>query len=239
MTTPHSSALRVLATLGLLAVPLAILVGTVQVFRGWSSRGTPTSSPSTGLSGDLRIPEVSIERLRETVTRLSSVESRVTGYPGAEAAARYIEGEFRRLGMQDVRLEPFPVTVPVDRGASLTLVEGGETIPLRCVWPNLVRTPTTSGVRGRLIYAGRGEFTDFDGQDVAGSVVLMDFNSGDRWINAGILGAKAVVFIAPDSTTTGEAEGKFAEAPVTMPRFYVGKEEGQRLIALVEGGVAR
>ncbi|MBI2950497.1 hypothetical protein HYY27_00310, partial [bacterium] len=233
MTSSHP--FRILSTLALVAALVAVLVGLVHLFRWWSS-GPPSSASPVAASGAVPLPEVSEERLRQTVHRLSSVESRVTGYPGADEAARYIESEFRRLGMRDVRAEAFPVTVPVDRGASLTLVESGEAIPLRCVWPNLVRTPTTPGIRGRLIYAADGEFTDFDGKDVSGSVVLMDFNSGDRWINAGILGAKAVVFIAPDSTTTGEAEGKFAEVPVTMPRFYVEREAGERLRKLAASG---
>ena len=236
MTSSLSTTLRVLFTFVLVAVLVAAMVGLVEFFRGLSSIGSGKQDKEISTEG-VFLPEVSVDRMRSTVARLSSVGSRVTGYPGAKASADFLESEFLRLGMQDVHQEAFPVTVPMDKGASLRFLESGEEIPLRCVWPNLVRTPTTPGVRGRLIYAGDGEFSDFDGQDVSGNVVLMDFNSGGRWVNAGILGASAVVFIAPESTTSGEAEDKFAEVPVSMPRFYVDREAGERLRGLAGEGL--
>ncbi len=235
--SPHIS-LRIFGRLGLVALLFCVLVLVVDFFRGLSTGiSSVPAEKSREIVEAVFLPDVSAERLRRTVSRLSSLESRVTGYAGATDAAHYLEREFRRLGMTDVRLEPFPVTVPMDHGASITILGIGEEIPLRCVWPNLIRTPTTLGVRGNLIYGGDGEFADFDGKDVRGNVVLMDFNSAGRWVNAGILGAGAVVFIAPDSTTTGEAEGKFAEVPVAMPRFYVGREDGDRLLGLSDRGM--
>ncbi|MDA0748324.1 MAG: M28 family peptidase, partial [bacterium] len=44
-----------------------------------------------------------------------------------------------------------------------------------------------------------------------------------------MLGAKAVVFIAPEATTTAEAEQKFFQVPLSVPRFWIGKEEGEEL----------
>ena len=235
MPTSQSHFPKILSTIVIGVVLFGVLVGLVHFFRSWTYR--PAEKKSAHIGVDVFLPEVSVDRLRSTVARLSSVGSRVTGYPGAKASADFLESEFRRLEMQDVHLEAFSVTVPVDKGASLRLLKSGEEIPLRCVWPNLVRTPTTLGVRGSLIYVGDGEFSGFDGHDVSGNVVLMDFNSGGRWINAGILGAGAVVFIAPKSTTTGQAEGKFAEVPVAMPRFYVDREAGERLRGLAGEGL--
>ncbi len=177
--TTSVSPLRVLSTFVLVAALVAAMFGLLEFFRGLSSIGSGKQDKEIS-TGGVFLPEVSVDRIRSTVARLSSVGSRVTGYPGAKASADFLESEFLRLGMQDVHQEPFQVTVPVDKGASLRLLESGEEIPLRCVWPNVVRTPTTPGVRGRLIYAGDGEFSDFDGHDVSGNVVLMDFNSGGR-----------------------------------------------------------
>ena len=171
MTTSLSTTLRVFFTFVLVAVLVAAMVGLVEFFRGLSSIGSGKQDKEISTEG-VFLPEVSVDRIRSTVGRLSSVGSRVTGYPGAKASADFLESEFLRLGMQDVHQEPFQVTVPMDKGASLLLLESGEEIPLRCVWPNVVRTPTTPGVRGRLIYAGDGEFSDFDGHDVSGNVVF-------------------------------------------------------------------
>ncbi len=38
--------------------------------------------------------------------------SRVTGYPGCDRAAKYIEDKFRELNLGEVSVEKFPVLVP-------------------------------------------------------------------------------------------------------------------------------
>ncbi len=62
-----------------------------------------------------------------------------------------------------------------------------------------------------------------------GSIVLIDFNSGTRWINAAMLGAKAAIFIEPETTIRGEAENKFLTVPANIPRFWISKEDAAEL----------
>jgi hypothetical protein len=96
------------------------------------------------------------------------------------------------------------------------------------MYPNGVAPSTTpqDGLKGRLIYAGVGSPRDYNGMDVNGSIVALDFNSGMNWITAADLGARAIVFLempgAPGQspTTRGEAERKFSALPVELPRFY-------------------
>ena len=66
-----------------------------------------------------------------------------------------------------------------------------------------------------------GRAADFNGQKIEGSVVALDFNCGMNWITAADLGAKAIVFLAPNGTDRGQAERKFALLPVEMPRYYI------------------
>ena len=66
-----------------------------------------------------------------------------------------------------------------------------------------------------------------------GSIVLADFNSGTKWINGSMLGAKAVIFIEPDVTMRGEAENKFLTVPANIPRFWIGKSDGEQLKRLI------
>ena len=66
-----------------------------------------------------------------------------------------------------------------------------------------------------------------------GSIVLVDFNSGTRWINAAMLGARAAIFIEPETTIRGEAENKFLTVPANIPRFWISKEDAEQLKAMM------
>lgn len=171
--------------------------------------------------------------LAQTIRELSTHGSRVVGYEGERFAADYVEKEFTQLfGKESVTAETFTATVPMDKGARLEA--GGKTYPLYCIWPNLVRTSQlpAEGLSGPLIYAGNGLLGAFNGKEVEGSIVLVDFNSGTDWLNAPRLGAKAVIFIEPDKTMRGEAEAKFVSIPLSIPRFYIKKSDAAALQAL-------
>ncbi len=193
----------------------------------------PPTRVSTGqqeLADTIR-DRISPADIESRLRRLSASGSRVVGYPGHRAASLYIQDEFKHVGLENVSVETYDVTSPVDKGGGLRIVGEPGIIPIHAVWPNLVRTSTLpgAGLRAPLIDAGAGEFVDFNGKEPGGSVVLMDFNSWNRWMNAPMLGARAIVFIAPDSTTTAEAEQKFFQVPLNAPRFWIGKSEGERL----------
>ncbi len=173
------------------------------------------------------------QRLLGDVGKLSSLGSRVAGYPGNIQAAEMVEQEFRRLGLE-VMTQEYELPAPVDEGCSLQV--NGTRYELSAVWPNLARTPqvSRSGIGGRVIYARQGNLSDFDHEHVTGSIVLMDFNVGQNWLNAPLLGAAAVVFIEPARTTRGEAEVKFLQCPIDCPRFYMANEDAQQVIASLE-----
>ena len=157
--------------------------------------------------------------------------SRMAGTPGADQARDYVKGELSKiLGDGAVSQEDFPVSIPVDRGASIATADGKK-YALQPLWPNLVRTSTLpeAGVSGQLIYAGRGDLRSFRGKNVSGSIVMMDFNCGTRWLNAPRLGAKAIIFVEPTATMRGEAESKFIGIPVSIPRFWISHEDAVAL----------
>ena len=186
-------------------------------------------------------------RIRQTITDLVSFGSRVAGYPGATEAAHYLAGRMRELGLEDVELEEFVASVPLDEGGELTVLDDAalpdatilksRTIPIHAVWPNLVRTSTTppGGITGTLHYVGNGEWEDFNGIDPTGAVFLMDFNSGVNWQRAAQLGADAVIFVEPDQTTRVDGEEKYLQVPVDFPRFWMAKEAARPLVAYLEG----
>ena len=153
--------------------------------------------------------------IRALMDEFTRHDSRVVGYPGHEKAADFIASEFRRLGMEDVEAETYGVAVPVDRGGSLTVAETGEAFAIHGLWPNLVKTSTlpAGGVRGHLLYGGVGEVSAFNGREVQGAVVLMEFNSWNNWLNAAMLGAQQIVFIEPDSTLPRRPRPSFCKCP--------------------------
>ncbi len=191
------------------------------------------SGGAWALDYDSLAGQVDTGAIQASIERLAGYGSRVPGYPGEREAAAYVEQKLRTLGL-DVRVEEFSVTVPVDKGG--TLSAGGSTYPIHSLWPNNARTSTlpVDGLEGHLIYGGKGEFKEFNGKDLEGAIVLMDFNSQDNWLNAAMLGAKAVVFIEPERTIRMEAERKFVTVPLNVPRFYLERADVLALLPTVE-----
>ncbi len=195
--------------------------------------------------------EVKQSELERHMEALSSFQPRLAGYPGAQQAAEYIVGELQKLGLKDVSRggleeykepyrEAFWVTVPWVWGEpSLEVVQDGRPVRsfrLYPLWPNVVRTShlPRGGQSYPLIYGGEGRLAEFSGKDIAGTAVLMEFNCGSNWLNAPRLGAEAVIFIEPETTTRGEAEAKFLRIPINIPRFWIGRSDAYELLALLK-----
>ena len=214
-------------------------------------RVNPHIAALLGLEMPSEVPPVPVPRAEEVGTRVLDAvredgirtlmdqftqhESRVVGYPGHEKAADFIISEFRRFGMEDVEAETYGVAVPIDRGGSLEVEETGEVFTIHGLWPNLVKTTTLprGGVSGHLLWGGTGDVAEFNGRDIEGAVVLMEFNSWNNWLNAAMLGAQQIVFIEPDSTFTAQAETKFLQVPNSVERFWIDKASGEKLKALL------
>ncbi|MBT3345150.1 MAG: hypothetical protein HN712_05840 [Gemmatimonadetes bacterium] len=183
-----------------------------------------------------------VARISETVRELSSHGSRMAGYPGDRFAADYVEKELIAAGVSGVKREPYQVTVPIDKGASLELLDADghvvDTIPLLSMWPNLVRTNTLgpAGLTGELFYGGKGEYADFNGFEVEDNIVLMEFNTWKNWKNAAALGARAIIFVEPEVSTLWEARYKWSWAPVHVPRFWLSRQAALALKDRLDGG---
>lgn len=217
---------------------------------------------ASALSADADVPQplqatykrfyafVQPSNLDRTVSTLSSFGSRIAGYPGDAKAADYLQRQFQSLGLDGVRSDTFPITVPYDpgvddpaHGASAQIEVGGkpagESLRMYPLWPNLVRTPTlpADGLTGPLIYVGDGRLRNFNGKAVDGSIVMVDFNCAAEWMNAPRLGAKAVIFVAPPTTNQGEADAKFISIPIAIPRFWMNQHEAAPLLAACASGL--
>ncbi len=178
---------------------------------------------------------VSADNIARTVQTLAGYGSRVAGYEGDAKAAAYVEQQFRQIGLESIRVEKFRVTVPIDKGAEIQV--GATKKRLYPLWPNLVSTSQLppNGLSGKLIYVGDGRLGNFNGKQVEGSIVLVDFNSRAEWLNAPRLGAKAVVFVGADTTMRGEAEAKFISIPISIPRFWLDRKDAPEILATTAG----
>lgn len=182
--------------------------------------------------------QISAQEITNTIQELAALGSRVTGYRGCEVAAARIEKEFIKLGLDEVTVEEFPVMSPLvsDEETPATLRAGSEVFTIYPLWPNLVRTPQTppEGITGPLLYSGDGRFSAFNGKPVVGSLALMDFNCQSRWLNAPLLGVRAVLFIEPEATIRGEAEQKFLSIPADIPRYWVPRATADYLLGMLK-----
>ncbi len=200
------------------------------------------AAASAGTNGlDLGIDHAALAKLidakqmRADVEQLASWPSRALGYEGAQKAVEYIVGRLKQMGY-DARTETFPAVMPIDRGGRLEAEGLDSPIPIHAFWPNLSRTPSTkdAGLTGELIYAHTGEYRYYNGRDVDGSIVVLDFNSTNNYLKAFMLGARAVIFLEPHAPERKEAEAKLINVPLYAPKYYVAGKHKQRLLALAE-----
>lgn len=188
-----------------------------------------------GLSEPLDYAEivraVDIEAVKKHVLFFSSFKTRSTGYTGSYESAEYIRSQFVEAGLVNVSYQEFKVAEAIDHGANVTILGIGKTLQIYPLKPNLGAPSTTppEGLTGRLIYAGKGYLSDFDGSEVEGSIVLLDWDTGIRWVTAASLGAKAVLFLPP-TYVPDIAVPRTLLVPFTYPRFVVDEETAEVLM---------
>jgi len=180
------------------------------------------SLPANGADYQALIAEPSASRLTATYQAISAVGGRIAGSTGEAKALDYAESRLNALGLKCLR-EPFQVTVP-DPMATAELTVGSEKLPLLPLWPNFVRT-STCDISGPLVDGGDGTLEALSHKTIRGSIVLLDFRSENRWLNAAMMGARAIVFRSPPDMSRSEAEAKFSACPLDVPRFFLPSSE--------------
>lgn len=167
--------------------------------------------------------------LMSDITFFAGLKDRSTGSAGAEKAAKYILQAFRDAGLEEVGTQDFLTPIPEMVSASIEV--RGQSLEIHPWGPNMVYLPMTpdEGISGRLIYVGHGDFAQFNEKVVEGSIVLMDMASFGNWMNATLLGARALIFVGGDNSVRGQFKDKETPTPLAFPRFWVDAETGARL----------
>ena len=190
------------------------------------------------------VSNVNITEVLRHIRYFSRLGSRFAGLPGSNKAAEYI-GKFFKNQSLKVFYQTFNVLIPVSYGANLTILSNGEIFKVYPIWPNMVSPSTVNGsITGFLIYVRDGslqKITDTCRRlnvDIKDCIVLMDIDSGLRWLDVAKLGAKAVIFIGREDATTSMFKTKFLDnVPLHFPRMYLPAENASALISLAEHGV--
>ncbi len=167
------------------------------------------------------------EGLDEYLRFFSSLSSRIPGTEGHRQASAFIERKFREAGLAKIAKEEFNTVAPVEKHAFIRF--GNQQIDIHCLWPNLIRTSTVSpeGIEGKIIYGGDGDLRNFDGKDIKGSIIVLDFDSDAKWRTLAMLGARAFVFTDSGDVTRIQANQKWVDVPIDVPRFYAHKNSRQ------------
>ena len=98
----------------------------------------------------------------------------ISGTKYEAMTADWTETQFRRLGLEDIRRQPFelrPQWFPTDW--SLTATGGGQTLSFVSANPATRSRSFPNGIEAEAVWVGLGTAADFAGRDVAGKAVII------------------------------------------------------------------
>ncbi len=175
---------------------------------------------------------------------------RITGTEYDHQTTRWVAEQFRRLGLEEVRLQDFdlpPQWYPTSWEVSLT--GGGQTIPLQTAYPWWGSRNLEGTLQLEPVWVGLGTPADFLGRDVHGKAVFVysfptpgGLNHTARWSGAveraRANGAAAVFMILGiPGNVTAHPTGKDPQ-PWTDLTFSLGMEDGRRVRQMIENGLS-
>jgi len=202
-----------------------MLIVTFSVSTTLPAKAEPNPTVSSSL-------QLNISNIIHLSNFFSSVGTRVTGYPGYLRATEFIINAFNRT-LGNVQIQKFKAAIPIDEGSYICIKEDQKILNFSAysLWPNGPQASFTppEGITGKLVYVGSGNLAELDNEQIKDSIVLMDFNSGENWLNVAKLGAKAVIFILPNDTNLYESLEKAIPVPVYFPRVAVNESTGALL----------
>ncbi|MHA2096146.1 MAG: hypothetical protein ACW98F_16125, partial [Candidatus Hodarchaeales archaeon] len=167
----------------------------------------------------LEIDTLLFPNIKSHIENFTNFGSRYTGYEGYNKSIEYITDFYNLMGLENITAVEYPLVIPLDQGSYVSLGNNSYSVyPLK---PNSVHPSNANGLQGTLVYGGHGTYPELDGINIENSIVALEFNSGDNWVNVAGLGAKGVIFLNTNSTNRFEAEKKSIDIPLNFPRVYI------------------
>jgi len=143
---------------------LGRLPGTWSVAR--KARKAAGSLPA--FAGEVDVP--GSDEIYSWIEGICQTPHRRPGTPEGHRAEGWVADRFREFGLENVSLDPVPITAWSADSWSLRV--GGETVPSFYIPYTALTGP--GGVTGRLVYAGTGSKGEIDQMDVAGRIVVAE-----------------------------------------------------------------
>ena len=199
-----------------------------------------TTGPSSQLGPNLRV-------------LTDEIGGRVTNSPGYEKALQWGVAALRRAGVDDVRLEAYPVPATWEAvSISAALVSPSE-VPLRAV--SLGLAPSTPGpITAAVVDVGDGRRADFDrlGQSARGAIALVrskpmlsfddlfaEYANGPETMQAAAdHGLAAILFTSTRARDLMYRHTNTWGPIAPIPMAQLAREDGLRLSRLFEAGAA-
>lgn len=182
----------------------------------------------------------------ELTKKLASFEFRIAGTEMQRAAADWIVEEMKKINLQNVTKESFPIDSWGFKSATVDIL-GAE--PVRCEGSTMVPLNGTDadGVTAEVVYVGDGTKAWYDKVDVTGKIVFMDTNMfGDYWVNvlyhqAQLKGAvgiiSAPVGIGPGTATDDICTIQtYMGTPIDIPAVMVTITDSNKIREMLEAG---
>ncbi|NOQ43621.1 MAG: M28 family peptidase, partial [Dehalococcoidia bacterium] len=197
-------------------------------------RGIGVLSLFVTLSLSLAQVAVAAEPNRVLIQQFAELGDRSTGTSGCGKAADFIAKGFKDLGIERVGRQRFLLPVTQYQGAYLTVK--GHRAPIKPLRLNALSPQVTSasGLKGPLYYVGSGQLHNFNGIKVEGSIILMELDSGKNWLNAAMLGARALIFVDRGPTSKWFFEDKRELTSIQFPRFWMPLSQARTLFGSFE-----
>ncbi len=203
------------------ATPAAATATTAATMAP-TAPANPTAAPKISAGA-----ERAFEHLRVLAIEIGE---RFAGTDGERAAAAYVAAQFEAAGYT-VAIEEFEAQIRVNDASISIEGEGG---PIRAL--PLAESPSGEA-SGRLVFAGLGEFSDFERLDVEDAIVLLDrgvLTFALKAANAEDAGAAGVIVI---NNEPGELYGTLDRGTgIAIPVIGVAGRLGSPLRALAEDG---
>ncbi|TKB06323.1 FtsX-like permease family protein [Desulforhopalus sp. IMCC35007] len=167
-------------------------------------------------------------RLRNTVTTLSSFDSRSTGSTGYHKSVTYIKNSLESMGLEP---QSYYYELPVRRFLGAELTFKNQQLPLSPLIYNAISPEATDGtIKAPVYYVGKGQLDELDGKKIKGSIVLLDFESGRNWQLLASLGAKAAIYLQkPNSQGKIFFTEKEELTPLQFPCFIMNYEKAEEV----------
>jgi hypothetical protein len=166
--------------------------------------------------------DASTRPFQRDMIALTHSASRIIGSKGYQAAGDYLQSHIRAIPGVDLRVQQFPVMVPVTQSASID-PGGGHSEPVYPFWPAHVRVCSTppDGITGNLIYVAEAQCDQLRPASLRGQIAVVEASARQQWMEAANLGPRALLILGSSHTGWPELQSQDIRVPVNLPRFYV------------------